>query len=121
MSYFDHAKCPSCRTQFDPERVQVIRGRASCPACGAELGVTDYFGLRAAFAEEDEPTPSLDDLVPGFGGGPRQKPPERPAPSPSAAPAEAQSSSTLARRPSSSEDDEESAPMSVLDRLRKLE
>ena len=117
MSYFDHARCPSCRSQFDPERVQVIRGRASCPSCGAELGVTDYFGLRAAFVEEEEQAPSLNDLVPGFGTAAPPPKMRQPRPARAPAPRAHASSSALARRPSSNDDDD---PLSVLDRLRKL-
>ncbi|MFT6144370.1 MAG: hypothetical protein ACJAZO_002566 [Myxococcota bacterium] len=70
MSYFDHVRCPSCKAHIDPEKVEVLEGVAVCPSCKAQIGITDMFGLKAAFDEDDDDTMSIDDLVgSGPGGG----------------------------------------------------
>lgn len=68
MSYFDHVGCHTCGAQFDPNRVEAVNGRMACPYCKAELGVTDLFGIKASFLEDDQPNRTLEDLVPGEGG-----------------------------------------------------
>lgn len=81
MSYFDHVKCSGCRAQLDPESLVAIQGTVRCPRCGGNISLTDLFGVRDAFSEEDEPQVTIDDLVPGgpsFGGG--GPPPPRSAP-----------------------------------------
>jgi len=65
--YFDHVKCHSCKAQLDPERIETVEGRMVCPACGNDLGLTDLFGVKAAFLEEDGPQMTLEDLVPSSG------------------------------------------------------
>lgn len=65
--YFDHVKCHSCKAQLDPERIETVEGRMVCPACGEDLGLTDLFGVKAAFMEEDGPQVTLEDLVPSSG------------------------------------------------------
>ncbi|TNE88937.1 MAG: hypothetical protein EP330_13075 [Deltaproteobacteria bacterium] len=65
MSYFDHVKCTSCRAQLDPESLVAIQGTVRCPRCGGHIAMKDLFGLRDAFAEEDAPQVTIDDLVPG--------------------------------------------------------
>ena len=63
--YFDHVKCPSCKAQIDPERLEVSQGRAACPRCGAAISLKNLFGLKDSFSEEDAEDLSLDDLMPG--------------------------------------------------------
>lgn len=65
MSYFDHVSCPQCKAAFDPEKIASGPGQPmACPSCGAAIGLTDLFGLKDAFAEEDQPSLGLDDLSP---------------------------------------------------------
>lgn len=80
MSYFDHVKCTSCRAQLDPESLVTIQGSARCPKCGGEIALKDLFGLRDAFAEEEAPQVTIDDLVPG---GPARSGPSRSTRAPS--------------------------------------
>ncbi len=47
--YFDHAVCPACNSQFDPEKIVASGGRASCPSCGAGLDLKSLFGVSDAF------------------------------------------------------------------------
>lgn len=64
MTYFDHIRCSSCGTAFDPEKVSVGGRVFKCPSCGEELRLTDLFGLADAFAEEDQPDLTLEDAIP---------------------------------------------------------
>ena len=67
MSYFDHVRCPSCRSMLDPEQ---LGGRLGfvCPYCGNQLNAKDLFGVAAAFSEEDQPDLTLEDLMKPDGG-----------------------------------------------------
>lgn len=66
VSYFDHVRCSACKAMLDPENLVSVQGQgASCPVCKAPLSLKDLFGLRDAFAEEESPDLSLDDLVAG--------------------------------------------------------
>ncbi|MFK7927960.1 MAG: hypothetical protein AB8H79_07210 [Myxococcota bacterium] len=65
--YFDHAKCPSCGAQFDPESIQVSEGAARCPGCKGQLNIKSLFGVAAHLADADAPEAAMDDLVAGFG------------------------------------------------------
>ena len=65
--YFDHAKCPSCGAQFDPEAIDVSGGAAKCPGCGSQLSVKSLFGVAAHLSEVDAPDATIDDLVAGHG------------------------------------------------------
>lgn len=47
--YFDHAVCPSCKSQFDPEKIVASGGRAACPSCNAALDLKSMFGVADAF------------------------------------------------------------------------
>lgn len=76
--YFDHVKCPACKAQIDPERLEVVQGRAACPRCGAGISLKNLFGLRDSFSEEDAEDLSLDDLMPGKGTAKGGKPPPDP-------------------------------------------
>jgi hypothetical protein len=67
--YFDHARCPSCGAQFDPEAIDVSGGVAKCPGCSAQLDVKSLFGVAAHLSEVDAPDASIDDLVAGHGSG----------------------------------------------------
>ncbi|MFT4627044.1 MAG: DNA-directed RNA polymerase subunit RPC12/RpoP [Myxococcota bacterium] len=67
MSYFDHVRCPSCRSMLDPEKIGGRMGFA-CPYCGGQLSAKDLFGVAAAFSEEDQPDLTLDDLMKPDGG-----------------------------------------------------
>ena len=60
MSYFDHVRCHHCKAMLDPER---ISAGMTCPQCGNELALSDLFGLKDAFQEEEGPELSLDDLL----------------------------------------------------------
>ncbi len=62
MSYFDHIRCSTCNATLSPEAVGGRNGM-NCPHCGNELRMADLFGLGDAFAEEEAPSMSLDDLV----------------------------------------------------------
>lgn len=62
--FFDHVKCPSCGAAFDPEKVATRGRELTCPSCKATLGLADLFGLSAAFAEEEQPDLSLEDVIP---------------------------------------------------------
>lgn len=66
--YFDHVRCHNCNAQIDPERIEKVRGKMACPACGEDLGLSDLFGVKASFLDDDSPNVSLDDLVPGGDG-----------------------------------------------------
>ena len=66
--YFDHVRCHNCNAQIDPERIEKDRGQMSCPACGEALKLSDLFGVKAQFMEEDGVQVGLDDLVPGSSG-----------------------------------------------------
>lgn len=74
MSFFDHAKCPGCGAHLDPERLAGTEAGPACPKCGTTLDLKHLFGLRDAFADDDEDgnALSLDDLV---GGGPARRAP----------------------------------------------
>lgn len=64
--YFDHAVCPSCKTQFDPEKIATSSGRAACPGCGAGLDLKSLFGVSDAFVgvgDDEGQGLSLDDLM----------------------------------------------------------
>ena len=64
--YFDHAVCPSCKTQFDPEKIATSAGRAACPGCGAGLELKSLFGVSDAFVgvgDDEGQGLSLDDLM----------------------------------------------------------
>lgn len=65
--YFDHARCPSCGAQFDPESIDVSGGAAKCPGCGAQLDIKSLFGVAAHLSEVDAPSAGIDDLVAGHG------------------------------------------------------
>ena len=67
MSYFDHVRCPSCRSMLDPEQLGGRLGFA-CPHCGHQLAGKDLFGVAAAFSEEEQPDLSLEDLMKPDGG-----------------------------------------------------
>jgi hypothetical protein len=60
MSYFDHVRCHHCQAALDPDH---LAAGMRCPRCGGELSLTDLFGVKDAFSEEDGPALSLDDLV----------------------------------------------------------
>lgn len=80
MSYFDHVRCHACRASLDPD--QIGKQGMTCPKCGTQLSLTDLFGVKASFAEEDLPDLGLDDLVgkvaqPGADWKPLQAPPKR--------------------------------------------
>jgi hypothetical protein len=62
--FFDHVKCPSCGTAFDPEKVQSRGGELTCPSCKSPLKVADLFGLSANWVEDDQPELSLEDAIP---------------------------------------------------------
>jgi len=66
--YFDHVRCHSCNAHIDPERIDKEEGKMVCPACGEDLKLTDLFGVKASFLENEGPQVGLDDLVPGSGG-----------------------------------------------------
>jgi hypothetical protein len=64
--YFDHAVCPSCKTQFDPEKIATSGGRAACPGCGAGLELKSLFGVSDAFVgvgDDEGQGLNLDDLM----------------------------------------------------------
>ena len=64
--YFDHARCPSCNTQFNPEKIVSSGGKAACPACGAELQLKSLFGVADAFVgvgDDEGMGLGLDDLM----------------------------------------------------------
>ena len=89
MSYFDHVRCPHCRSMLDPESIGGVQGRGMrCPKCNEPLQLTDLFGVADAFSEEEGASLSLDDAVPGFGdrdpGGPAPAPAPRDKPGQSA-------------------------------------
>ncbi len=67
MSYFDHVRCPNCRSMLDPEQ---LGGRSGfgCPHCGKQLSAASLFGLSAAFSEEETPDLTLEDLMKPDGG-----------------------------------------------------
>lgn len=76
MSYFDHVRCTACKAMLDPENLASLPGQGmSCPECKAPLSPADLFGLADAFAEEESPDLSLDDLVAGA-----RRPPPAPEP-----------------------------------------
>ena len=80
MSYFDHVRCHACRASLDPE--QIGKQGMTCPKCGTALSLTDLFGVKASFAEDDLPDLGLDDLVgavaqPGADWKPPVAPPKR--------------------------------------------
>jgi len=129
--YFDHARCPSCGAQFDPEAIDVSGGAARCPACQGQLDVKSLFGVAAHLADAEAPEAGIDDLVAGYGSsgdswrttggydplagqGTTAAPSGRPAPAQGGAPSRA---TDLARRPS---DDEASGPSAVLQALRDI-
>ncbi|MCB9687086.1 MAG: hypothetical protein H6738_16960 [Alphaproteobacteria bacterium] len=142
MSYFDHVRCNSCKAMLDPESLGGRPGEGlTCPRCGAPLALTDLFGLKDSFAEEDEQEMSFEDLVSVQAGpaargpsGPSAPPPSppprpgqarpsRPAPGPSrAAPparaggAPARAGTAMVRHGSANDDDssEEAAPPRAL-------
>ncbi len=66
--YFDHVSCHNCNAQIDPERIEKVRGKMVCPACGEDLKLTDLFGIKAQFMEDEGVQVSLDDLVPSGDG-----------------------------------------------------
>ncbi len=81
MSYFDHVRCHACRGSLDPEEIGP-QGMA-CPKCGVQLSLTDLFGVKASFAEDDLPELGLDDLMgkvaqPGADYRPPPPPPKKP-------------------------------------------
>ncbi|MBW2258200.1 MAG: hypothetical protein JRI25_26865, partial [Deltaproteobacteria bacterium] len=63
--YFDHVRCSSCGTSFDPEQIGGGVRQLSCPHCGAMLAVADLFGLKDQWLEEEEEVLTLEDAVPG--------------------------------------------------------
>jgi hypothetical protein len=63
--YFDHVRCSSCGTSFDPEQIGGGVRQLSCPHCGAMLQVADLFGLKDQWLEEEEEHLTLEDAVPG--------------------------------------------------------
>jgi hypothetical protein len=68
---FDHARCPHCQTNIDPERLLQGTKGPLCPKCQMPLSMKDLFGVADAFAEaeDDGNSLTLDDLVPGGGSG----------------------------------------------------
>ena len=68
LSYFDHISCHACKGNIDPDRIKPVEGRLICPYCNTELKLTDLFGIKASFAEDDQPDLTLDQLVPGDSG-----------------------------------------------------
>lgn len=64
---FDHAKCPGCGANLDPERLAAGPRGPQCPRCQTPLSFVDLFGVADAFAEEDGEQMTIDDLVPGMG------------------------------------------------------
>jgi hypothetical protein len=104
VTYFDHVRCSACKAMIDPESLGSRPGQGlSCPRCGAPLSLGDLFGLKDAFAEEDQEELSLDDAMskmraptasvapptPAPRSAPRPAPGARPAPRAPAAPAPA--------------------------------
>ena len=67
MSYFDHVRCPNCRSMLNPEQLGGRLGFA-CPYCGNQLSGKDLFGVAAAFSEEEQPDLTLEDLMRADGG-----------------------------------------------------
>jgi hypothetical protein len=64
VTYFDHVRCSACKAMLDPESLANKPGQGlSCPRCGAPLALGDLFGLKDAFAEEDQEDLSLDDVL----------------------------------------------------------
>lgn len=61
---FDHARCPGCEAILDPDRLKAGPKGPHCPRCDTPLGLVDLFGVSDAFAEEEQPQLTLDDLVP---------------------------------------------------------
>lgn len=130
MSYFDHVRCTACKAMLDPESLATVQGQGmSCPRCNAPLSLGDLFGLSAAYAEEESPDLSLDDLVAGYGGGepappapeppPRRRPQTTPSTRPASRPHGRATSTGLVHRGPAPEDDDEPAP-SALDAMRAL-
>ncbi len=86
MSYFDHVRCSACKAMLDPESIAQRPGQGmSCPRCGAPLSLTDLFGLKDAFQEEDQEEVSFDDLVPKARPAPARPAPSKAGPAPSKA------------------------------------
>ena len=107
MSYFDHVRCPSCKATMNPEQVQSGSGRARCPHCSEEIGLVDFFGVSAAFSEEEQADVTLDDLVPNFDPNAVKK--KKPAP-------RAKQGGQAAGEPARKFDD----PLDVLDALKAM-
>ncbi len=64
--YFDHARCPSCNTQFNPEKIVASGGKAACPSCGSALELKSLFGVADAFVgvgDDEGMGLGLDDLM----------------------------------------------------------
>jgi len=78
--YFDHARCPSCKSQFDPEKIVATEGQAKCPSCSANLDLKALFGVADAFVgvgDDEGIGLGLDDLMkshPRPGSGPSPAP-----------------------------------------------
>lgn len=116
VSYFDHVRCTACKATLDPESLVSVQGQGmSCPQCKAPLSLTDLFGLRDAFAEEESPDLSLDDLVAGP-SRPAAPAPQKPAPRTSGRTPVKPTSGGLVRRVAPPE---EAAP-SALDLMRSM-
>lgn len=148
MSYFDHVRCHACKSMLDPERLATVQGQGmSCPQCKAPLTLTDLFGLADAFAEDEAPDMTLEDLLapvpeqdfraaaehsvprrpaspaPGRPAGPAPRRPATPAPSSGEArrlAGPASGTAGLVRRGERSEEPAERESPSALDLMRSM-